>query len=68
MRLTDPFHAVWHKSSYSGQQGNCVEVADNLPGLIAVRDSKNPDGASLIVSPEQWRAFLGGVRSGDFGR
>ena len=35
--------AQWHKSSYSGQNGNCVEVARNLPGLVAVRDSKAPD-------------------------
>ena len=37
--------AEWHKSSYSSQSGNCVEVARNLPGLVAVRDSKAPDGA-----------------------
>ena len=35
--------AQWHKSSYSGQNGNCVEVARNLPALVAVRDSKAPD-------------------------
>jgi hypothetical protein len=52
--------AEWHKSSYSGQDGNCVEVARNLPGLVAVRDSKEPDGAKLVVSPETWRAFVRG--------
>ena len=41
----DLSRAEWRKSSYSGQSGNCVEVARNLPGLIAVRDSKEPDGA-----------------------
>ena len=35
--------AEWRKSSYSSQSGNCVEVARNLPGLVAVRDSKEPD-------------------------
>jgi hypothetical protein len=50
--------AEWHKSSYSGQDGNCVEVARNLPGLVAVRDSKEPDGAKLVVSQETWRAFV----------
>ena len=50
--------AQWHKSSYSGQNGNCVEVARNLPGLVAIRDSKSPDAPSLLVSPETWRAFL----------
>jgi len=50
--------AVWHKSSYSGTQGNCVEVARNLSGLVAVRDSKDPDGPKLVVSHTQWRAFI----------
>jgi len=35
-----------------------VEVARNLPGLVAVRDSKAPDGTKLTVSREAWRAFL----------
>ena len=56
------FNAVWHKSSYSGQSGNCVEVARNLPELVAVRDSKEPDGAKLMVTPETWRVFIRGVR------
>ena len=54
----DLSRAEWRKSSYSGQSGNCVEVARNLPGLVAVRDSKEPDGAKLVVSQETWRAFL----------
>jgi hypothetical protein len=41
-----------------GQDGNCVEVARNLPGLVAVRDSMKPGGAKLLVSRETWRAFL----------
>jgi hypothetical protein len=56
----DLFNAVWHKSSYSGQSGNCVEVARNLPGLVAVRDSKNPGGGKLVVSPETWQLFIRG--------
>ncbi len=55
--------AQWHKSSYSGQNGNCVEVARNLPALVAIRDSKSPDGPNLLVSPETWRAFLLTLRS-----
>ena len=54
----DLSRAQWHKSSYSGQSGNCVEVARNLPGRVAVRDSKSPDGPPLLVSPGAWRAFL----------
>jgi Domain of unknown function (DUF397) len=42
----DLSRAEWRKSSYSSQSGNCVEVARNLSGLVAVRDSKHPDGAS----------------------
>ena len=53
--------AEWQKSSHSSQSGNCVEVARNLPELVAVRDSKIPDGAKLVVSRETWRAF---IRSG----
>ena len=52
----------WWKSSYSGQDGNCVEVARNLPGLVAIRDSKAPDEAKVVVSRENWRAFLKGLR------
>ena len=54
--------AKWQKSSYSSQSGNCVEVARNLPALVAIRDSKIPGGAKLLVSPEAWRAFLVTVR------
>ena len=63
MTEIDLSRAEWRKSSYSGQDGNCVEVARNLPGLVAVRDSKTPDGVKLVISREAWRAFLRGVRS-----
>ena len=56
--------AAWRKSSYSGGNGgNCVEVARNLPGVVAVRDSKNPDGAPLVVSPDQWASFIASLRA-----
>jgi hypothetical protein len=58
--------AIWQKSSYSGTHGNCVEVATNLPGLVAVRDSKDPEGARLVVSPEGWREFIMRVREREF--
>jgi hypothetical protein len=54
--------AEWHKSSYSGQSGNCVEVARNLPGLVVVRDSRQPDGVKLVVSRETWRGFVNAIR------
>ncbi len=59
----DLSRAEWHKSSYSSQNGNCVEVAHNLPGLVAIRDSKEPGRAKLVVSAETWRAFLLAVRA-----
>jgi hypothetical protein len=62
MTETDLSYAKWNKSSYSSQDGNCVEVARDLPGLVAVRDSKEPGGAKLVVSPEAWRVFVRGVR------
>lgn len=53
----------WRKSSYSGAQGNCVEVASNLPGLVAVRDSKDPDGAGLAFERGAWKAFTAKIKA-----
>ncbi|MFC3503527.1 DUF397 domain-containing protein [Micromonospora krabiensis] len=49
--------AAWRKSTRSGQ-GECVEVADNLPGVVLVRDSKDAAGAVLIFEPRAWRSFV----------
>lgn len=54
--------AVWRASSHSGGQGNCVEVADNLPTHIPVRDSKRPTGPTLAFSPHVWTAFVDHLR------
>ena len=55
--------AQWRTSSYSGGNGGtCVEVAGNLPGVIAVRDSKDPDGPVLRFSRADWSAFVAGIR------
>ena len=67
-RGVDLSRASWRKSSYSGGNGGqCVAVARNLPGVVAVRDSKNPGGPGLIVTAGEWRAFLDRVRHGGFG-
>jgi hypothetical protein len=59
--------AIWRKSSYSGGNGgDCVEVADNLPGVVAVRDSKDPAGPVLTFRPDQWQAFTAAIKTGDF--
>jgi hypothetical protein len=59
--------AQWRKSSYSGSNGGgCVEVARNLPGIVAVRDSKDPHGPALVFTPEDWQAFTARVQAGEF--
>lgn len=45
------------KSSYSTPSNECVEVARNIPGTIAVRDSKTPDGPILHLTPTTWTKF-----------
>ena len=54
--------ATWRASSYSGGQGNCVEVADSFPTHIPVRDSKRPTGPTMAVSPSAWTAFVDHLR------
>jgi len=58
--------ARWKKSSHSNGQANCVEVAANLPGVVAVRDSKNPGGPKLTFSLNDWDAFIAGAKDGEF--
>ncbi|MBE1486158.1 DUF397 domain-containing protein [Plantactinospora soyae] len=56
--------AAWRKSSRSnGHSGNCVEVADNLPEVVGVRDSKDPSGPALVFAPHAWRSFVRGAGS-----
>ncbi|MCM0674246.1 DUF397 domain-containing protein [Micromonospora phytophila] len=49
--------ATWRKSTRSGN-GECVEVADDLPGVVGVRDSKDPTGPALTFDPQAWRTFV----------
>jgi hypothetical protein len=81
MRSPELSTAEWRKSSYSGANGSCVEVAP-LPGAVAgsavtdatgeagarigVRDSKDRGGPALVFSARQWRSFAAGIKAGQF--
>ncbi|MGY9067467.1 DUF397 domain-containing protein [Streptomyces sp. CAS3] len=55
--------ALWRKSSYSAaSSGDCVEVADNVPGVIPVRDSKLPDGPALLLTATAWAPFVASLK------
>ncbi|MGY0460396.1 DUF397 domain-containing protein [Kitasatospora sp. cg17-2] len=57
----------WRKSSYSTNGGECVEVAPEVPGLVPVRDSKDPSGPALAFPSDAWRSFVAAVQAGEFG-
>ncbi|GES32951.1 hypothetical protein San01_54390 [Streptomyces angustmyceticus] len=60
--------ARWRKSSYSnGTGGECIEVADGVPGLVPVRDSKAPKGPALLIGVDAWGGFLTAVKGGSLG-
>ncbi|WP_327413451.1 DUF397 domain-containing protein [Streptomyces sp. NBC_01233] len=54
----------WRKSSYSnGEGGNCVEVSDDLPGLVPVRDSKLAGAGPVLAFPDSaWAPFIEAVK------
>jgi hypothetical protein len=62
----DVTRANWRKSSYSsGNGGDCVESASSAAGVL-VRDSKDPNGPALALTPQDWRAFTGQIKAGAF--
>lgn len=63
--MPDLIGAVWRKSSRSNAGGECVEVADNLPGLVGLRDSKDPTGPALTFSPAAWTTFVRAAKARD---
>jgi hypothetical protein len=64
--VTDATGLRWRKSSASTGNGECVELAVLRDGRVALRDSKNPDGAVLIFTRAEMRAWLHGVQAGEF--
>ncbi|MFI5493225.1 DUF397 domain-containing protein [Actinoplanes sp. NPDC051859] len=62
----DASGAKFKKSRRSGNNGACVEVATNLPHIVAIRDSKDSDGPVLVFPASMWAAFLDAVHVGDF--
>lgn len=67
MSSTDPsvLRLVWRKARSSTAHGACVEVA-NGGHVVAVRDSKNPQGAILTYTATEWQSFLDGAKRGEF--
>ncbi|MFF8788474.1 DUF397 domain-containing protein [Streptomyces sp. NPDC015125] len=65
MRAIDLSNATWRKSSYSNSDGGqCIEVSDDFPALVPVRDSKRPHGPALLFNASTWSFFVTAVKSG----
>ncbi|GAB2731238.1 DUF397 domain-containing protein [Kitasatospora kifunensis] len=59
--------ATWFKSSHSGNGGTCVEIAPDCPGIVPVRDSKNPHQPALLFPTTAFATFITAVKNGHFG-
>lgn len=64
--MSDLSLAIWRKARKSAHNGGCVEVAANLPGVTAVRDSKRPDGGAHVVDRAAFAAFLADLKGGRY--
>jgi hypothetical protein len=64
--MTDLSQAIWRKASQSALNGGCVEVAGNLPGVTAVRDSKRTEGGAHVVDKTAFAQFLLDVQGGRY--
>lgn len=56
--------AAWRVSRHSANAGNCVQVAANPPGAVAVRDSKDQYGPAIVITPAAWHRFINQVKAG----
>ena len=64
--MTDLSQAIWRKARRSNHNGGCVEIAANIPQVIAVRDSKRPEGGAHVIERAAFAAFLADVKSGRY--
>ncbi len=65
--MTDLFRAKWQKATRSTSgNGGCVEIAGNLPGIVAVRDSTRPDDGAHVIDRAAFAAFLADVKAGRY--
>ncbi|MFD7895826.1 DUF397 domain-containing protein [Streptomyces sp. NPDC059743] len=56
--------AGWRKSSYSNTNGgNCVEITEDFPGIVPVRDSKTPHGPALVIPAGSWTSFITALKA-----
>jgi hypothetical protein len=64
--MTDLSQAIWRKARRSAHNGGCVEIAANLPGVAAIRDSKRPEGGAHIIVRDSFAEFLADVKGGRY--
>jgi hypothetical protein len=64
--VIDLSQAIWRKASLSAYNGGCVEVADNFPGVTAVRDSKRPEGGAHVIDRSAFATFMEDVQRGRY--
>jgi len=64
--MTDLSRAIWRKARRSSHNGGCVEIAANLRGVTAVRDSKRPEGGAHVVGRDTFAQFLADVKGGRY--
>ena len=64
--MTDLSQAVWRNARRSAHNGGCVEIAANLDGVAAVRDSKRPEGGAHVIGRAAFAEFLADVKKGHY--